>query len=77
MANGNIQYVYDHKRFYSRALRAEKNNKQRQQKNQLKLARKCCQAIMPYFAPKIWPIEPSTNAKKWYSGVSLVRIGNK
>ena len=32
MAIENIQYVHGHVQFYSRALRPEKNDKQRQQK---------------------------------------------
>ena len=33
MAIENIQYVHGNVRFYSRALKTEKNNKQRQQNN--------------------------------------------
>ena len=39
MAIGDIQYIYDHIRFYSRALRPEKNNRDNK-KNSIETCKK-------------------------------------
>ena len=79
MAIGNIQYVNDHIRLYSKALRPEKSSKQTTKKFNWNLQENAVEALKPYFAPpqKLSSIELFPNMKMSYSGVSLVRIGNK
>ena len=59
MAMENIQYVYDHKRFYRTALRScingflvtKRTTKRYKEKIQLKLARKRCRSLTAVFGP--------------------------
>ena len=60
MAIENIQYKYDHKLLYRRALRPvtdqllsgyNKNKKRQQKENHLKLARKRCRSLKAIFGP--------------------------
>ena len=52
MAIGNIQFVYDHISFCSRAFRPEKNNRKRPQRNfNWNLQENAVEALKPSFAP--------------------------